>query len=308
MQAQIPGAGSPAVHEVDYIQSVLMPDAAQKAKALWGIGVIVFGWLSISLEVLLRREFGTRYLSVLRLFFAYWAVSFFLVVTGVLNGRLTYFVANPLGYIQLTLQHPFILLFLFFCGYHRARIWRRQRQGIRYHTMSFGISRIGDLAQRLNIRHPLLSDDWLTYRFTEPALCLAASFFVVRTDYLLGNFLFLASASLFIKNQLLFSYQQNRVWDLQDVALETEFYNAAVRGAPKTETAGLSLVKGYPDKPVAAQPVNAAPVAVQETTINAADAPRKRRGKADFAATVGDALAGKQNTPDADNIDQNGHN
>jgi hypothetical protein len=307
MQSQLPGAGSPAAQEFDHIQSIAMPDMAQKAKVLWSIWIILFGWVSLCLEMPLRREFGTRYLSILRLFFAYWTINFFLVVMGVLNGQWLYFIANPLGYIQLTLQQPFTLLFLFYCGFHRARIWERHRRGIRYHTMSFGISRIRDVAERFNIRNPLLNDDWLTFRFTEPAICVAVSLVIVRTNPVLGNFLLLASLSLFTKNLLIYSYQQNRIWDLSDAQIEAEFFNAAAQGAPKTETAGFSVVRGLTQTAVTQQPVHAASNA-KHTTANISEVSQQGRGKSDFAATVGAALAGKPNIPDATTTNQNDHN
>src|SRR5688572_7670664 len=123
---QQPGRTSgvdPGAQEAGYIFAVAAPGVAQAISTFSNIFIIVLGWWSIIPEVFLRYQFGERYLTFLRVFFAgiilyvvhkftdFWAFSL-----G--SGPLGSTVVNPfarsgdplwpflvLGFILLTINH-----------------------------------------------------------------------------------------------------------------------------------------------------------------------------------------------------------
>ena len=57
-----------ARRELDFVASSLMPNTWQPLMAVTQLTMVILSWLSVSLEVFIRRDFGERYLNWLRLF------------------------------------------------------------------------------------------------------------------------------------------------------------------------------------------------------------------------------------------------
>jgi hypothetical protein len=133
--------------------------------------------------------------------------------------------------------------FIFFSLWHRIEIWDRNREGVHWHSMSFGVSHLRRIGELPLVRSflPFLRNDWILYCWIEPGLCLAVAVMAIAGDQAIGLWLLTASLALWLKNQLIHSLHRSHVLQLIDSAIEAEYFNDAVEGKPKTETAGFSV-------------------------------------------------------------------
>lgn len=243
-----------------YVASFLAPQAPFKAlSVIANIVVIVLGWWSVPLECFIRREFGERYLSWLRLWLGYMMIKTFTfgyVLIGALSGGIStmafFGYSGGLQSIFMNGTHS-LLYHLFFYGFiasailHRYRIWERNQQG-RWHSLSFGVSRLAGLPlQDWVDRIPRLSkwvrvDDWFLYTVLEPGLCFALALFLRQFDGLLGTWLLVASIALGLKNALVYFEQRGKLLDLVDAQIESTHLSIALQGADKAQTEGFSVM------------------------------------------------------------------
>lgn len=274
------GSVDPGAGEASYILSATMPGVANFFTIVFNIMIIVLGWWSILVEVFLRYDFGERYLSWLRLFFAFgillntgWWLRFFSAIGGG-DGAPAIF--------QLFVLAVFILSIL-----HRVRIWLRYQNGTAWHSMSFGTSRLSSL----NL--PVIgSDDWTLYRWYEPFLCLVLALIISRLDQTTGIVIGIGSIALLLKNHMVYYQQRGRILDLIDAKIESIYYNEAAYQKPKADIAGMAVVKVvWPKLPAApssvgdiAQTVNAALGKAPPPPPPAASSPSPTPD--DFAATI----------------------
>ena len=256
------------------------PIAAGRALA-----VIITGYFSLSIEVFLRWNFGERYFSVVRVFFG-GLVMAVLAVFPFLGGGASKFYWGLAGcYLVLSIIHL-------------VRIWLRNRAGVVWHSQSFGVPLLGYLLPGVN--------DWTLYRFIEPAISFALAVIASRFDRVTSNWLFLASVSLLVHNQMVYSEQRNRWLDAMDASIEAETFSnpSAFIGRRKQESHGFSTVSiplgldrnrdGIPDY---AQAPNYADT-VAETM---GDRPAATRGAAaparDYSTTVRETMGDDQDDP-----------
>lgn len=92
------------------------------------------------------------------------------------------------------------------------------------------------------IRNTLRADDWKFYRFFEPLLCYLMAQTLKPTDGLLGTWLLIASAALFIKNNMVYFNLRSRALDLMDAQIESVYLQAALQREDKRQTAGFTVV------------------------------------------------------------------
>lgn len=253
MNAQAPKIGatkSEDVQRLEYITQALMPDAAVKMAVVSNIAILILGWLSLSLEVFIRREFGERYLGYLRLAFTGFLLAIYLGFLTLFSSATAYGNA-PRSAGSGPLEAVFLLAFMGMAMYHRVRIWRKKRAGVQWHSMSFGVSRLAALPAFQT------ANDWALYRAWEPL-----AFFVLGTvitaifHSTIGTWMQVASVALAVKNQLVFAQQYSRILDMIDGRIEAEFFNEAAQGKPKTQTAGFSVVPANYDTLVSAAPLD----------------------------------------------------
>ncbi len=228
------GGIDPGNQETAYIANAIMPGAMQAVTTISNILLIVFGWLSVSVEVFIRYDFGERYLSVMRLFLAGFMMVTLFVLSSAFSATVTF--GRTSG--------PVNLFYIFFIAYivlaiiHRLKIWLRYQRRIPWHSFSFGTSRLS----ALNL--PVIGhDDWTLYRWYEPILCLVLGWILLRIDRNLGNWIIVSSIALFMKNQMVYFHQRSRILDLIDAQIEGTYYNAAAFGESKSNAAGIAVVK-----------------------------------------------------------------
>lgn len=249
------------LQRIQYVLSFFAPAAPLAVlQVLMVLAVIFLGWWSIPLELLMRKEFGSRYLSFLRLYMGYVVMglfTFLFTFVGVLAGGI-----SPLAFFGYSgslrtlfanggssvLYHLVYWAVVGMACWHRYRIWRRERDGVPWHSMSFGISRLAAIPwQRLIDAVPGLSnyvtiDDFFLLRFVEPGMCYLVALGLRRVDSLLGWWLLIASVALFLKSNLVYWDLKGRTQDLMDANLEASYLSAALAGKDKQETAGWSVV------------------------------------------------------------------
>ena len=85
--AQAPPANMPQTdaEQLRYIYELLMPEQFAIAQNARYILTILLGWMSVTVEVFLRKDFGERYLNWLRLWLGGWMLffyAFFTMTTG----------------------------------------------------------------------------------------------------------------------------------------------------------------------------------------------------------------------------------
>lgn len=187
--------------------------------------------LSFSVEAFTRREFGERYVNWLRFLLSLLFLNSFL-------GFLRFFHSLPLvgGGVYPELSSYFWYSFIFLSCYHLFRIWRRNRQGIAWHSRSPGISHLSFLG----------INDAILFRFIEPMLCLAVSFILGPVSPLTSNWIFVSSLCLLIKNNVIFNNMRGKVLDVIDGRIEAAVIAGKLEGNDKRKTAGWSNVVAMP--------------------------------------------------------------
>lgn len=221
------------------------------------IVMILLGWWSLPLELLIRKEFGERYLSLLRIWIAWMllgAFTFFYALYATFAGNpMAFFAYSGMTHslfntgVEGLTFHLFYYAFLSGVVFHRYRIWKRTKDGVVWLSTSFGISHLSALPWHLLRRIPTIGqwitvDDYFLYRFVEPALCFVLGRLLYRLDGLTGSFVVISAVALFIKNNLAYAEARGRVLDMIDAGIESQYLADALAGRPKETLAGFSVV------------------------------------------------------------------
>lgn len=216
-----------ARRELDFVASSLMPNTWQPLIAVTQLTMVILSWLSVSLEVFIRRDFGERYLNWLRLFLGYLAMELFTLIPTIIFSLIPFMARNYLP-VSAYFSYGFLILGV----YHQFHIWQRNRRGVQWHSQSFGISRLAFL--------PI--NDWVLYRFVEPGGCFLLGFLIRQFDLVTGIWLMTASIALFIKNQMVYAAVRGRFLDIMDSRIESAAMQGLLQGKSKQESAGFSVV------------------------------------------------------------------
>lgn len=212
-------------------------------KAVIGIIIELLGWLTVSLEVLVRRDFGERYLGVLRLLVSYMTMQMFVWISPLVAGFSDPedpIIINPIPFLVFTWTMMALAL------WHRWRIRRRNHKGHAWYTFSFGISHLQVLGRLPVLRGiPLLRDDNTLYLWTEPLTFLIIGIVLVwvPVDMLIGIYLIVASVALLIKNHIKYQQQRSVLLDEMDAQLIERNMTPALRGLNKSLTGGFSTAR-----------------------------------------------------------------
>ncbi len=229
-------ADRPVVAQAQYVASLFMPGVVAYMQFFTDLAIILLGWLSVSVEVFLRRDFGERYLSNIRLMLS----SLMLTAVG-FSGALAWFINANLSSTPSSSSAAdawvFGILLVSYAGlclFHRWQIRRRNRLGIQWHSMSFGSSWFEAF---------ISWDDWRLYTVVEPlfvfALAVLASWLGLAAT---GLWFLVGSVALFLRNQLVYMQNRDKILNLMDSRIEAGFFQTSLNGAPKRTTAGFSVV------------------------------------------------------------------
>jgi hypothetical protein len=205
-------------------------------KTEWLLTFLSFasGCFAISIVPFIRKDFGERYLGWLNLFFGYTVVANFMFL-----GTLVAALSGPFLRVSIG-GAPFMELFWFaFIGlsiYHRREIARKNKAGIKWHSMYLGTSIL-----------PLPFSPEIVYKFIEPGLVIGAGYLISGISSLPGWWLMIAGASLFINNHIIYHNQRQAILDIRDAEIEAQCMSKAFAGRPAHETSGLVVAESNMD-------------------------------------------------------------
>src|SRR6202021_1083737 len=118
---------------------------------------LVSGCFAISIVPFVRKDFGERYLGWLNLFFGYTVVANFTFLGTLFAGLAGAFLHVGIG--GAPIMRLFWLAFVGLSIYHRREIARKNKAGIKWHSMYLGTSLL-----------PLPFSAEFVYKFAEPGL------------------------------------------------------------------------------------------------------------------------------------------
>lgn len=251
--------------KASYVAASIAPGPVQMLMGLITLIEILLGWFSITLEVFIRFNFGTRYLSLLRLLLAWWTFNtyktlyFFITALSGIGNPAMWLWQGPdfrslfAGDVHSFLYQMFLYGFMGLSLLHLLVIWKRDAEGVAWFSMSFGSSFLSFLPWELwewlisfipsrLARKALHVDDWKLYCWIEPLLCYIAGQSAWQVDGFIGSWIVIASIALFIKNNMVYYEMRGRALDIQDSEIEGKYLQAARSGAHKSNTAGFAVV------------------------------------------------------------------
>lgn len=161
-------------------------------------------WVSAPLECFLRKDFGERYMSWLRLWAAHpFVLAFAFVPTAFGTPSILYWMIY-VGFIGMGLWHRFV-------------IWKRNREGsVMLHSQCPGMP-----WGKLNVLLKRNPEAFET--FIEPLACVLIALCVGGLDKVVGVWMLLASVALLIHRQLDSMARRNRYLDMIDAKIEGHF-------------------------------------------------------------------------------------
>lgn len=220
-------------HNAALVIDMLFPGQVAMWQALVSLVMVFLGWYAVTVEVFFRHKFGERYFNLVKVGIAALIMGVVIQVAQFLN---TYGGFIRIA-ISLALLRVLWWVFLAFALWHYVAIWRRNRRGETWHSMSYGISHLARL--------PFFQqfDDWVLYRFIEPGISLALAFVVYYLNGPLGVWLGIAGFALFARNNLAYMQQRDTLLDLIDERIQSQYLAAALSGAGKAQTLGWSVAK-----------------------------------------------------------------
>jgi hypothetical protein len=187
---------------------------------------LISGCFAVSIVPFVRKDFGERYLGWLNLFFGYTVVAVFTTVGTLFAG-----LAGPFLHVGIggaPIMRLFWLAFVVLSIYHRREIARKNKAGVRWHSMYFGTSIL-----------PLPFSQEVVHKFAEPGIVILAGWLLSGISTLPGVWLMLAGAALFVNNHIVYFNQRQAILDIRDAEIEAQSMSKAFAGRPANETNGL---------------------------------------------------------------------
>lgn len=182
----------------------------------------VMSIFSLTVEVLLRRNFGERYLPMSAVVTS--AVAYLLLILvnrgpgfNVLAGAFSLFPRPGL------LAWLFLLVFIGAGAWHRYRTFRRNwYTGPAWHSYAAGDSWLRPVTAQWRDRLPFVPVMEATQRYIEPAAVVLVGLVLMIVDGFLGGWLVIAGLCLLVKEQLKHQGIRNAYLNLVDSQLEAQ--------------------------------------------------------------------------------------
>jgi len=272
----------------------MIPDLTSRVSVVAVVMMIVLGWLSCPLEMVIRWNFGERYLTPLRIVISFMALAGFYGV---------YHTLKPLSLVAIPFEGYSAILLLIVAALQLFIIFARNQAGIAWHSMSGGLSvfyliwevRLSQLSWMPKFIGKAVNNDWLLSCIVEPVFCFLLGGLMARNLFMETTGIWIQIASICLALQNIMGYQQlrNRMLDRMDARLEAEFWNEAEKGKPKTETAGFSVVN-LPKEPRTLDTGEKLTIA---TLINQLKALYRRKDQKEDTGKTADGRYGSQPAP-----------
>lgn len=172
-------------------------------RGLENIALILVGWMSITLRVFTRREFGEEELNIGHMLIGLLTIRFFLFFAN-LQSTLSFIPGiRPLAEAR-TINRTFVLCFMVVSLIHILRIAWRNNQGIPWHSHNWGLSWLDwmlDLPPITLWGFRFQITNGVLHRFIEPMLCYGV-IWLVFPDSFTRSYLLWAAVALMIHNNL----------------------------------------------------------------------------------------------------------
>lgn len=178
----------------------------------------------LGLAVFLRRDFGQRQVGWVNLWLAYMLLSFYATLG---NMALVF-----TGHAPSSLMNFIVVAFLLAAGFHRYEIWRKNRDGVLWHSYYVGTSWL-----------KLRCSQEMMVSWVEPGLAMLAGLLLWNFSGLVALWLIWSAAALWLHAQVTHYYEHQMVLDAVDAQLEARFLGDALTGKPATETGGVTIAE-----------------------------------------------------------------
>ena len=208
------------------------------AQFVWDLVTFVASFLTLWLEVFLRKDFGERYLS--NGIAVVSVLLFFFNFIGLVILRRIFFRADAAFYLVIAFWVVFVILVII----HRGEIRRRNRYGEKWHSWYRGSSHLHRLLGAMNESFP----DRLVKLVFEPLAGLVVAFVFWFLSRELTFALGVASVALFIKEANIQASMRQQYLDIVDAQIEAEAISELAEhgwGAVDADPNDMYVHRGY---------------------------------------------------------------
>ena len=178
-------------------------------RAIEDVILVLVGWMSRTISVFTRREFGEEDLNIGHTLISLLTIRFFLFFANIQTSMSFIPGIQPLAEDR-SINRTFVTCFIVVSAIHILRIAWRNNQGIPWHSHNFGVSWIAwlrDLPPVTLWGIRIQITDGLLYRVIEPVLCYVV-IGLLLPDSFTRSYLLWASVALMIRNNLVFNAQR----------------------------------------------------------------------------------------------------
>lgn len=210
---------------------VLFGGMTQYITAVGYIIITVLDAISLSIAMVVRKDFGIRFITPIK-FGASWIFNslFLLLLMLMLDAGFLFYLF-------------YSLIWVMFIAHYVSSNRKFWKKGITWLTYSSGVSRFEWVvyrARQWNI--PILKHwtEWTLYRWIDPLYAGVLGFFMIPLDQALGVYFLVCSVALFFKNQMEYGQALNEYLDWLDAQLMALMRQESMNGKPKSETKGFT--------------------------------------------------------------------
>lgn len=203
--------------------------ATEPGKMVAGIMMLIhwiLGWFVMSVVVFLRRQFGERYLSWINILFGMTAVGLF---TGLGN----WFLSQGSSHLSYTIEAAYYGV-VGLSVYHRVVIWRKNKNGVLWHSYNPGTSLI---------QIPGVAEETIA-KWIEPGVLFALAYVAGKFDDTpLRLWLLIGAFALLVHEQVSAYMQRQDFLNLRDAMIESRNRSAVMSGKPVQQTQGYTIAR-----------------------------------------------------------------
>jgi len=256
-------------YEEEYTTTQTSPQSDFFVFALIGF---VLESVAISLEVILRKNFGSRYFTPFKFSFGLVLVSLltsmsFVNLSGIslfgyLNMLKDSSFSEPNEFVPPTIldinYSKYIFTTYLFCyiilGVNELkRAFERERDGKAWHSYFTGQSRFtffDDITDQFGLKSYLgthLVANHIVQLYIEPLFLFILGVSLIPVFPLVGAWISTGSIAVFVKGQITYSRIKKQVWDMKDSRIESKYMVKALEGTEPSTTAGLTTLAIRPN-------------------------------------------------------------
>lgn len=180
------------------------------------IAVNLLHLLALPTEILLRKEFGVRYLRIFH-------TNFLSVTLTILWVLVLLLAPVMLGSKEMVLSFFYLLIVAVMASIHALEIYRRPKRGVTLHSYYTGYPRLMDFMSegvKTKLKEWGFTPEIFLKMYGEPVLCLVAARLIFPFDPLLSMFFGIGGISLYICGQYRQAEDEDKLLDLLDAEIK----------------------------------------------------------------------------------------